>query len=314
MNYVPLQIATILPEKELTFDLYIHFKDQYLQYASSGTSISGEKLDKLQVQQIAKFYIPASQEPNYEAFLDAIINEAVGSDETPLENKLDLIEGAAATGIEGMEQESSSVASYKITQKAAKGLREIIGNNPNALKKIYGKVSNELTDLIRHNYNVCALSTKLGEQLGLTDEELDDLGTAALLHDLGITRLQGDDKLLFMKPKKNFTPADYRIYKFHVEDSVKLLADKPYVNENVIELVRNHEENMGGTGPQKKKKLTKSEEILSLVNNYDKRVISQKVHAKQAAKELQIEEVGNYQLKTIQALIKVLQAEGLFET
>lgn len=313
IEYTPLQIATIPAQKGITFDLYIFFKEQYLKYVEKDTSLAADKLTKLKVQKIARFYIKKEDEPSYQAFLDDLLTSAIRDEKTDVEKKIDLVEGAAATGVEAMGKEPSSIASYKITQKAAKSLREVIESNPQALKKIYGRVGNELTDVIRHAMNVCALSTKLGKAVGLKEEELDDLGTAALVHDIGIAKLKGEDKMMFAKPRKAFTPQDWQVYKFHADDSVKMLSDKPYVNESIIDLVRHHEENLKGEGPKKKSKLSVSEQVLSLVNCYDKKIVAQKLTAKEAVKELQIEEMGKYDLKMIQTFIKMLEKEGLIE-
>ncbi len=313
MEFIPLQIATIIPNKKITFDLYIHFKDQYIVYAQAGTKIPPEKLTKLALQQIARFYLTREQEGLYQDFLDSILTEALKSSKTPLAEKVELAAGAAATGIEAMQSEQATPAAYKITQKAAKSLREVIEQNPDALKKIYGKQSDNMSEVIRHCLNVCALCTKLGRKMGVEVTQIDEMGTAALLHDIGLTKLAQKDRALFQKPKKLFTPDDFRIYKFHPIDSAKMLADRPYVTPDIIELVRHHDENNSGTGPLKIKKLTLNECILSICNNYDKRVFTQKITPKQAIKELQIEEVGNYDLKLIKALAQVLSEEGLME-
>ncbi|HAZ14298.1 MAG: hypothetical protein A2X86_18915 [Bdellovibrionales bacterium GWA2_49_15] len=314
MEFIPLQIATIVPDKKITFDLYIHFKGQYLAYAEAGTAIPPAKLTKLALQQIARFYLLREHEANYQAFLEDVLNEAIKNSKTQIETKVQLTEGAAATGIEAMQSEKATSTAYKITQKAAKSLREVIEQNPNTLKKIYGKHSETMTDVIRHSLNVCALCTKLGRKMELENALLDALGTAALLHDIGLTKLSTQDKPLFLKPKKIFTLDDHRIYKTHVTDAVGMLVNKPYVTPDIIELVSHHDENHAGTGPLKLKKLTLSECILSLCNNYDKRVLTQKISARQALKELQIEELGNYDLKLLQAFTAVLQDEGLLDS
>lgn len=80
-----------------------------------------------------------------------------------------------------------------------------------------------------------------------------------------------------------------------------------------MELVLNHEEVLSGSGPNKKKKLSLPEEVLSLVNNYDKRVLTTKLPPAQVIKEMMIDELGNYDLELINKFKKVLQAEGLLD-
>ena len=312
-NFIPLQIATIVPEKEITFDLFIYFKETYLCYLEKGHSLHPEKLDKLRTQKIARFYIKDEDERNYQKFLDALLKEALEDTKRPADEKMNLVESAAATGIECLSNDPKNSASYQITEKAAKSLRQLIEENPVLLKKIYTNMGENISEVIKHSLNVCALSTRLGKQLGLTEKELDDLGTAALVHDIGLSKLSKEDKVLFQKPKKVFTPGQKGVYKFHTKDGRAMLADKPWSNPAVLDLVEAHEENLAGEGPMKKSKLTPSEAILSLVNNYDKRVITQKIPPKQAMKELQIDEVGKYDLNHMKALNQMLKEDGLFE-
>ncbi len=313
MSYTPLRISTVKPERELTFDLFIFFKDQYLKYAERGGTLPEEKYTKLKKQKIAKFYIDESDEVNYQKFLDKLLEDTMSSDSISVEEKVDLVEGACGNAVERMQKDPESETSYKMTQSAAKNLRQIIEKNPDALKKIFGKKADDADLIIKHSLNVSALCVKLASVCKCADDEIDDLATAALIHDIGITRMSKEDKALFKKAKKIMTPDDKRVYAFHVKDSVEMLSNKSYVNKRILELVENHEEVKSGSGPNKKTKLTNLEEILSLVNCYDKVCVTQGLSASDAIKELSIDELGNYELDLINKFKSVLKNEGLLD-
>ena len=57
MAYTPLRINTVKPERELTFELYIFFKENYLCYVKKGEQLDAPKHQKLRKQKIAKFFI-----------------------------------------------------------------------------------------------------------------------------------------------------------------------------------------------------------------------------------------------------------------
>jgi HD-GYP domain-containing protein (c-di-GMP phosphodiesterase class II) len=311
MGYTPLRISTVKPLRELTFDLYIFFKEQYLCYAQRGAQLSEEKFQKLKAQKIAKFFITEDDEINYQNFLDALLSETLKSSTVSTEEKVNMAEGAASSAIERMQQNPGSESAYRATEKAAKSLRQVIQSNPDALKKIFGKKAEKNEELIKHSLNVCALSVKLAEIRKCSETELDDIGTAALIHDIGLTSMSKKDLDLFNKPKKLFSNDDKRVYYLHCKDAASLLKEKPYVTKAILELVINHEEVQSGHGPMKKKKLTQLEEILSLVNNYDKRTITNKTSPIQTLKDMMIDELGNYELDLLNDFKKVLQSEGL---
>ena len=312
MDFTPLRISTVKPLRDLNFDLYIYFKEQFLCYAKRGEQLSEEKFQKLKVQKIAKFFITETDEGNYQNFLDALLQETITSATASIEEKVNMAEGAASSAVERMSSNPNESA-YRATEKAAKSMRQVILGNPDALKKIFGKKVEKNEDIIKHSLNVCALSVKLAEVKKLSEKEQDDIGTAALIHDIGITKMHKNDLELFYKPKKNFNNDDKRVYYLHTRDAAELLKDKPFVTPAILELILNHEEVLSGQGPNRKKKLSLSEEILSLVNNYDKRLIANKVPPAQALKDMMIDELGNYNLDLLNEFKKVLHSEGMLE-
>jgi len=313
MAYTPLRISTIKPERELTFDLYIYFKETYLKYHEKGSGIDEEKYGKLRKQKIAKFYITEEDEPHYQAFLDKLLEDTMADPNVSVDDKVNMVDGACSTAIERMQEEPESEAAYKMTNKAAKSLRQVVEQNPEALKKIFGKKASEADLIIKHSLNVSALSLKLGQKMKLNETQLDNIATAGLIHDVGITRLNKQDQELFKKEKEKYTNDDKRIYGLHVKDAVAALKDKPWVNDDVMELVLNHEEVLSGLGPNKKKNLSTSEMILSLVNTYDKYILTKECTPSEAIKDLMINELGNYELDLINKFKEVLKSEGLLD-
>lgn len=313
MDFTPLRISTVKPLKNLSFDLYIFFKEQYLCYVKKGEQLTEDKYGKLKTQKVAKFFITESDEINYQKFLDSLLSETLSNPNIPVDDKVVMVEGATSSAIERMQNDPGSESAYRMTETAARSLRQVIKSNPEALKKIFGKKVEKNEEIIKHSLNVCALSVRLAEILKCSEQELDDLGTAALIHDIGITQMNKDDIQLFYKPKKLLSNDDKRVYYLHTKDVKKLLQEKPYVNKAILELVENHEETLTGSGPNKKKKLTKLEEILSMVNNYDKRTITNKTTPMQTLKDMMIDEIGNYNLDLLNDFKKILQSQGLLD-
>lgn len=313
MAYTPLRIRTVKPSRELTFDLFIFFKEQYIIYANRGSEIEEEKYGKLKKQKIAKFYIDESDEMNYQKFLDALLNETMNSETATTEEKVNLVEGACGTAVERMQKDPESETSYKMTENAARSLRQCISDNPEALKEIFGKKVEEEDLLIKHSLNVSALSMKLGQKMKLSEDELDEIAVAGLLHDIGLMQMDQAARDLFKKNRKDLKPDERLLYGAHVKDCMSVLAEKPYVNKKTMELILNHEEVKSGDGPNKKTQLSQSEYILSLVNIYDKMCITTDMTPKEVIKEILIEELGNFELDLLNKFKAVLTEEGLLD-
>lgn len=312
MDFVPLRITTIKSDTELTFDLYIYFKEHYLCYAPKGNSLTQEKLEKLIKQEVADFFIPSNQIDNVTVFLDEALNEALYSEGLEPEEKEAVVEEVAATSI-GHMSENPTEENYNLTKKAASGLRSVIKNNPHALKRLFGNKGRESDLIIKHSLNVCGLATRLAEHLKLQDEEIEDIATAALIHDIGLTKLPQADLALFEKDKDVLVPEERLRYGQHTKLSAELLSDKPFISKRVEDLIVNHEEDLRGTGPQKISKLTPAQECLSLCNAFDKRLVSTSESPAEVYKSFQVDYIGRYNLELIQRFEIVLKEEGLLE-
>ncbi len=313
MAYTPLRISTIKPNRKLTFTLFIYFKEQYITYAQVGSEIEEDKYKKLKKQKIAKFYIDEKDELNYQSFLDALLQDTMSSSSVSVQEKVSLVEGACESAIERMQEDPGSETSYKMTENAARTLRQCISENPDAMKELFGKSVEKHELIVKHSLNVSALATKLGQKMKLSEEQLDELAVAGLLHDIGLMQLSEETRSLFTKNRKDFTKEELAAYGAHVKDSLSILAGKPYVNQASMELITNHEEVKSGYGPNKKTKLSQSEYIISLVNIYDKTIITTNLTPKEAIKEILIDQMGNFELTLLNKLKEVLTEEGLLD-
>ncbi len=95
-----------------------------------------------------------------------------------------------------------------------------------------------------HCVNVCVLALAFGLHLGLDHGDLMNLGTGALLHDVGKTRTP--DAIL-NKPGP-LDEREYAIMKRHAEDGYRLLAGGGGTSKEVLQIVRLHHERVPGTG------------------------------------------------------------------
>jgi putative two-component system response regulator len=93
-----------------------------------------------------------------------------------------------------------------------------------------------------HSQAVSELALTVGNQLGLSPHEMEDLRWAALLHDVGKIAVDPD---ILRKPSE-LTPSEYRHIMTHAIIGPKLV--KPFVNENVIQIISHHHDHYDGSG------------------------------------------------------------------
>ncbi|CAM9946773.1 unnamed protein product, partial [Chrysoparadoxa australica] len=167
-SYTPVRITTIKADRVVTFPVYIHFKETYLEYVQKGQAIEKDKYKKLRRQKITKFYILDADEGTYQKFLDSFLEETLNSADASVEEKTELVTGQSETAIDRMTEDPGNETSFDMTRKAAKNLQKLIFENPESLNGVFGADS-EAGPIIQHCINVAALSIKFAKAQNVSE-------------------------------------------------------------------------------------------------------------------------------------------------
>lgn len=119
-----------------------------------------------------------------------------------------------------------------------------------------------------HSLNVCVLSLTFGRALGLSTEELNELGLGALLHDIG--KMQVPLEIL-NKPGK-LTDEEFTIMKTHPQKGYELLLNDKNISSEALAIVKSHHERLSGRGyPDNlpENQITYFTKVVSITDVYD---------------------------------------------
>ena len=119
-----------------------------------------------------------------------------------------------------------------------------------------------------HSVNTSVLALALGRRLGFSSEVLHLLGSGALLHDIGKTKIPLD---ILNKPGR-FEPHEFEIMKQHALRGVEVLSATTGFQEEIIRPALEHHERIDGTGypfGRNRSELTPFGLIASIVDIYD---------------------------------------------
>jgi putative nucleotidyltransferase with HDIG domain len=118
-----------------------------------------------------------------------------------------------------------------------------------------------------HPVNVTIVSLLLGKAMGMAEDALAELGTAAFLHDIGKQMLPERVRWL----EENFSTAEYKLYQEHVAQGLHLVKGMGLSQGVQLAIAQHHEMADGSGYPARVRNdaMTPAARVLSLVNRYD---------------------------------------------
>lgn len=301
MDYVPVRTSTIRADFALPFKVFLKLDNRFLLYIREGDEIDIQRLKSLKSKKVRQMYIESGFESSYQKYLDQSLDEVTNNKDLAVDKKSEIMRGAVTTAVEDFFENPTSESSYSNTQTMATKNAEFVKQNPEAVKTILTLTAMDY-NIYQHSMNVSTLSVQLADLMGADEAMKNMISTASLIHDVGKAKLSFNS----MKPMNEFTKEEKSEFDTHGKAGVELLADKPYVSKDILDIVMNHEETLDGRGPNRETKLPLQTQIVALVNRFDRYLIVDRMGAEESWKKIMIDHVGQYDLNLINKMKEVL--------
>jgi len=120
---------------------------------------------------------------------------------------------------------------------------ESIIRNPDALL-LLTKLKDKDSYAYGHAIDVAIYVLAFGRHLGLPKDELNTLGMAGLLQDIGKMKLPSE----LLEKTEKLSAAEFDLIKTHVPQSVRILENSHGISPDIIEVVASHHERLDGSG------------------------------------------------------------------
>jgi len=166
----------------------------------------------------------------------------------------------------GKAEDGERVVCEIVRQRAAKVINTLTFNQKTEIKEIIEKI---LSDILyykgtldnvsnisthdgytfTHSVDVCILALSIGYQMGFTKSSLLEIGTGALLHDVGKLSVPS----ILINKVERFSDEEFELMQNHTVAGYNLIKSHPQVSERAAQMVLQHHERYDGSGyPHKK--------------------------------------------------------------
>lgn len=307
MDYVSLRVSTLRGDQKIDFNVFVKIGEKHVLYLRQGDSFEGARLQRLKEKKLKKMFILNADEGKYRKYLQQNIEQAYDNKSgKDISVRSEIVHGQQQANSEEVFENPEDAASYQNTKTMAGKYVDFLLSNSTAVANVMN-IENIDKNIAHHGVAVSTMAVALADKLKtLPSDQTQILALGALLHDLG----HHEHQTLISIPQVQMTPEQMRTYRTHPHLGSERVKELKHFDNQVIRIIREHEECIDGSGyPGKliEKKQDPLSVIVATCNALDRMITFDNVPRAEAKKRIMIDRVGKHPLIHIQHLGDILK-------
>ena len=245
MSYEPVSIHTMVAQSTIPFSIYVKLENKYSTVLEKGDVFSPQlKTDLLLLDEESdKIYIHKDSWSEYTSYMRLYLNEHARDKSIPFEDRSRLVYYLGGTILEEVFRDPYCADSFRQSQEISENVAYLVMEQADTLWSLIEAGSQDYTTY-NHSVDVALFATGFGDYLNMDIEDLKKLSFAALMHDIGKSRL--DQDILHKNGKIN--NEEFTHIKDHSVYGEMILKEHGVNDEDILKGVRHHHEKEDGSG------------------------------------------------------------------
>lgn len=242
-RYKPIDKRLITEGDQIDFNLFLtnETKTAMSLFLQSDTAVDGNA--KVKLREVETLYINEEEEERYNAYVTRHLQSIAQNRDIPTEQKAQLIYAKATEVIDAMFKNPESLENVKNAQPVVDNFIDIILHDYNAVESLM-KITAHDYYTHTHSINVSIYTLSLGSYLGMEGRELEVLGMAAILHDLGKSKIDYE----IINKNGKLTDEEFAQMKDHPALGHEIALILNIDDARILSGIRHHHEKMEGGG------------------------------------------------------------------
>lgn len=307
-KYKLIDKRLITEGSKIDFNLFLpnETKSAMSLFLQSDSSVDGNA--KVKLREIEMLYVSEEEEGLYQAYLDRHIQSIAQDDSVSTEQKGRLVYEKAAEVIDTMFKNPESLENVKNVQPLVNSLIDIILHDHSAVESLMRITAHDYYTHT-HSINVSIYTLSLGSFLGVSGKDLEVLGMAAVLHDLGKSKVDYE----IINKNGKLSEDEFNQMKKHPAMGHEIAVKLGISDERILTGIRHHHEKIEGGGyPDNLKgdQITQFARIIGVCDVFDalstKRSYKDPMSSFESLRLMKQQMVGHLDMKMVDAFIKML--------
>jgi HD-GYP domain-containing protein (c-di-GMP phosphodiesterase class II) len=243
-NFLTIYLETLRVDSVPDFDLYIDKGGQLILYRASKLSFTEKARATLLENDVRKLYVSTDEQPRYQKYVEANIKEILNDTSIEEVTKAGIVYDSAKMLVKEVLCKPTRGENIKRSEAMVESTISLILGGHDAFQSLLQVMSFNY-HTYTHSVNVCTYSLALGRFVGITSpEELKQLGTGAILHDVGMTRIPES----ILSKREALTSDEWEMIKRHPLWGYEIIKETDLISDASCAAIIQHHEREDGSG------------------------------------------------------------------
>lgn len=263
-NYFKVRISTLIPGKPLTFDLHVKINEKNVLYVRAGDKLEESKIRALDNKDSGNhFLVKEEDRKSYKTY----VHEQLISDDLNVRQKAIVLRESSMTLMEELFEHPDVNKALDGSRPIIKEFIDFMEAEPEAMGNLISLSGHDFYTY-NHSLDVGIYSLGLAEALSFNKKDLEEMGIAALFHDIGKRQISLD----ILCKKGGLSDAEWAQMQKHPQYGLIILNQNGNCSDAVKAACFEHHESWSGNGyPQNisGQEIHPFARIVALTDTYD---------------------------------------------
>jgi putative nucleotidyltransferase with HDIG domain len=243
-SFLAIYLETLRVDSVPEFDLYIEQGGSLILYRSSSLPFTEKARATLVENGVSKLYVSAEDQQRYQQYVESNIRDILNDSSIEEVTKAGIVYDSAKHLVQDVFEHPTRGENIRRSEALAESTVSLIIHRKNALQNLLQVMSTDYYTYT-HSVNVCAYSLALGQSIGITSPaELKQLGTGAILHDIGKARVPES----ILKKREALTSGERDLIMKHPQWGYEIIKQTDIISDASCAAIIQHHERENGSG------------------------------------------------------------------
>jgi HD-GYP domain-containing protein (c-di-GMP phosphodiesterase class II) len=242
-GFLPVPLRDIPLESLEVLNLHLKNEENYLLYRSTEGETRGASLQRLMGTDVDMAYVPVEDQESYYQTIEPALSDIIADPYLQPQEKSEILYSTLIALVDQLHTIPPSQEEIQRVAAISRSMMEMFVHDENAFKHLFD-ISNHDFCVSTHVVNVCTTMVAMAQRMEFDSQSLQDIGTGALLHDIG--RLFIPPEIL--ETEEKFIDKQFEVMETHVDRGAQHLEDVASLGPISMAIVAEHHERLDGSG------------------------------------------------------------------